>query len=201
VLENFHVSEAFKIINTNPECNIFIELSKDEYKIMRKRIIECVLATDMTLHNKEYTYMKLKLETFNINNGQNIENIFENLDSVGVFNTQQEFLNTLIHMADISNPTKPLQIYENWVSLIMEEFWIQGDKEKELKLPVSFLCDRNTVKVSAAQIGFIDGIVFPLVQVVVGFFPGLEFCIDNINENKSHFKKLKDEEEAYGNKK
>jgi hypothetical protein len=140
--------------------------------------------------------MKLKLETFKISEGKNIDKIFENLDSVGLFNTQQEFLNTLIHMADISNPTKPLKIYENWVGLVMEEFWLQGDREKELKLPVSFLCDRNTVKVPAAQIGFMDGIVLPLVQVVVGFFPGLQFCIDNISENKLHFKKLKEEEEA-----
>lgn len=161
---------------------------------MRKRIIECVLATDMTLHSKEYNYMKLKMETYNIRQGNNLDKIFENLDSIGMFNTQQEFLNILVHAADISNPTKPLHIYQAWVDLIMDEFWIQGDKEKGLKLPVSFLCDRSTTKIPASQLGFIDGIVFPLMQSIVEFFPNLIFIIDNINKNKTHYKKLKDEE-------
>ena len=167
---------------------------------MRKRIVDCVLATDMTLHNKEYSYIKLKLDTFNILDGKNRENIFENLDSIGIFNTQQEFLNTLIHTADISNPTKPLHIYEKWVSLVMEEFWLQGDKEKEMCLPISFLCDRTTVKVPASQLGFMDGIVFPLVQIVVGLMPGLKFMIENINTNKAHFKKIKEEEDEKNKK-
>ena len=166
---------------------------------MRKRIIECVLATDMTLHNKELSFLKLKLETFDIKEGRNIERIFENLDSVATFNTQQEILNTLIHTADISNPTKPLHIYKLWVDMIMDEFWQQGDTEKEMKLPVSFLCDRATVKVPASQIGFMDGIVSPLVQIVVGFFPGLKFMIDNINSNKAYFKTLKEEEDKKAN--
>jgi hypothetical protein len=199
VLENYHVSESFKIINFSPNCNIFSELSKDEYKIMRKRIIECVLATDMTLHNKEFSYMKIKLETFNIKNGKNIEKIFDNLDNIGIFNTQQEFLNTLIHTADISNPTKPLHIYEIWSGLVMEEFWNQGDKEKEMGLTVSFLCDRASTNVAAAQLGFMDGIVFPLIQVVVNFFPGLQFLIDSINDNKIHYKKIKEEQEKKEN--
>lgn len=196
VLENFHVAESFKIINTYKDCDIFSMLSLDEYKIMRKRIIECVLATDMTLHTKEYNYMKLKTDTYNIQAGKNLDKIFLNLDYVGQFNTQQEFLNTLIHCADISNPTKPLSTYKCWVDLLMDEFWAQGDKEKKLKLPVSFLCDRNTTKVPNSQIGFMEGIVFPLTSIVVNFFPELQFLIDNLNENKKYYKKLKETEEA-----
>ena len=70
VLEHFHVSEAFNIITNNQDCNIFSELTAEEYRIARKRIVECVLATDMTLHTKEYSYMKVKLETNNIRQGQ-----------------------------------------------------------------------------------------------------------------------------------
>ncbi len=195
VLENFHVSEAFQIIHTQPDCNIFSELSREEYKVIRKRIIDCVLATDMTLHNKEYSYMKLKCEACGIVEGKNTQKIFENLDNIGIFSTQQEFLNTLIHTADISNPTKSLHIYDKWVNLVMDEFWQQGDREKEMSLPISFLCDRVTTKVPASQLGFMDGIVYPLVQIVVGFLPGMNFMIENINKNKAHFKRLKEEED------
>jgi cAMP-specific phosphodiesterase 4 len=167
---------------------------------MRKRIVDCVLATDMTLHNKEYSYIKLKLDTFNIADGENTDKIFENLDNMGIFSTQQEFLNTLIHTADISNPTKPLGVYEKWVNLVMEEFWLQGDKEKEMKLPVSFLCDRTTVKVPASQLGFMEGIVYPLVLIVVGLMPGVKFMLENINSNKAHYRKLKEEDDEKNKK-
>ena len=34
----------------------------------------------------------------------------------------------MIHCSDLSNPTKPLDIYRLWVDRITEEFFIQGDK-------------------------------------------------------------------------
>ena len=162
---------------------------------MRKRIIECVLATDMSFHTKELNTMKLKIEHYEIKEGQNLDNIFSNLDNVGMFNTQQEFLNTLIHLADVSNPTKLIKTYKIWVDKIMEEFFSQGDKEKDMKLPVSFLCDRTTTKIPNSQLGFMDGIVIPLANVMVEFFPKLNFMIDNLKDNKEYYKKLKEESE------
>jgi hypothetical protein len=149
----------------------------------------------MTLHSKEYSYMKLKIETYGIREGRNVEKVFENLDHISLFQTQQEFLNTLLHSADISNPTKPLHIYTKWVDLIMDEFWLQGDQEKKINLPISFLCDRTTTKVPASQIGFMDGIVSPLIQIIVSFFPGLNFLKENIESNKEYYKKLKDQDD------
>ena len=194
-MENLHVSEAFKIISSSSEYDIFSFLGKDEYKLIRKRIIECVLATDMTLHTKELTYLKLKVETYNIKNGNNTDKILQNLEALPTYTTQQEFLNTLMHVADISNPTKPFHVYTKWVDLVMAEFWNQGDKERELGLQISFLCDRNNTKIPAAQIGFMDGIVLPLLQIVIELFPNLSFLVDNINSNKAEYKKIKEEEE------
>lgn len=47
----------------------------------------------------------------------------------------------------------------------MEEFFKQGDKEKSLGLPYSPLCDRNTTMVAESQIGFIDFILSPTMDV------------------------------------
>lgn len=189
------MAEAFKLIFSDPKYNICSEISKEDIKVFRKRMIECVLSTDMTFHTKQHSYMKGKKEKFEIIKGENFEKIFENLDSVALFNTQQEFLNILLHCADISNPTKPILIYEKWVDKVMTEFWNQGDKEKELKLPVSFLCDRNTTTIPKAQLGFIDGIVLPFINTVIDFFPGLLFLSETCLVNKEHYKKLKEEEE------
>ena len=150
----------------------------------------------MSFHTKQFSYIKAKKEKFSIEEGLNIDNIFEGLDNFNLFSVQQDFLNILLHTADISNPTKPIHVYEKWVDKVMKEFWDQGDKEKELKLPVSFLCDRNTTSIPKAQIGFIDGIVSPLLTTVVDFFPGLNFLLENCAKNKEHYLNLKLEEET-----
>jgi len=181
---------------TDEKCNIMSELTPEEYKLFRRRIIECVLATDLTFHTKQYSYIKAKKEKFSIEGGKNTTYVFEGLDNFNLFSTQQEFLNILLHTGDISNPTKPLEVYEQWVDRVMTEFWLQGDKEKELKLPISFLCDRNTTSIPKAQIGFIDGIVMPLLTTVVDFFPGLNFLLDNCANNRDHYLKLKADDEA-----
>ena len=78
---------------------------------------------------------------------------------------------------------------------MMDEFWNQGDKEKNLHLPISFLCDRNTVNIPKSQIAFMEGICSPLISTVIEIFPELQFLIDNLNKNKEYFKKVRDEEE------
>jgi len=81
----------------------------------------------------------------------------------------------------------------------MNEFWQQGDREKELNLPVSFLCDRKTTTLPNAQLGFMDGLVGPFIGVYIEFFPELSFLKDNLDKNKALYKKIKEEEEAKAN--
>ena len=188
VLENFHVSEGFNIIFKKKGCNIFENMSNDDYKICRKRIINCVLATDMTLHGKEFQFLKSKSQAYNIKKGENIGKIFESADPVVNFNLKQEFLSVIIHSADVSNPSKPLDIYKIWAQKCVDEFFKQGDMEKRLGIPVSFNCDRNTVSLPQSQIGFIDAIVSPLFSVVCEFFPGMNFTLENLKKNREYYK-------------
>ena len=200
VLENFHVSEGFNIIFKKKDCNIFEKMSNDDYKICRKRIVNCVLATDMTLHNKEFQFLKSKSQSYNITNGENIEKIFESADPVINFNLRQEFLSVIIHSADVSNPTKPLDIYKQWAHRCVEEFFKQGDMEKRLGIPVSFNCDRDTVSLPQSQLGFMDAIVSPLFSVVCEFFPGMNFTLDNLKKNGEYFKEERENEKNHNNK-
>ena len=193
VLENYHVAEAFKLIKEK-ETNIFSMLSISEYKMIRKKIIDGVLATDMTKHAHGYHYLKMKVETYQINQGKNMDKILLGLDESEINKTKQEFINTVIHLADISNPTKPLKVYKEWAERCMSEFWLQGDKERELGIPFSFLCDRRTTKLPGAQMGFMNGIVLPLTQTFIEMFPTLSYMIDNITANSEYYKKLKDED-------
>ena len=58
----------------------------------------------------------------------------------------------MVHCADLSNPTKPLEIYRRWEKLIMEEFFQQGDREREQGLDVSPMCDRQNATIEKSQV-------------------------------------------------
>ena len=45
----------------------------------------------------------------------------------------------------------------------MEEFFRQGDCERSLNLPISFLCDRHTIQIPAAQRGENCSLVYCVV--------------------------------------
>ena len=63
-----------------------------------------------------------------------------------------QVLQNLIHCCDLSNPTKPLPLYTEWVDRLMEESFKQGDKEREQGLEINPLGDRNTINVAKCQV-------------------------------------------------
>ena len=70
-----------------------------------------------------------------------------------------QVLQNMVHCSDLSNPTKPLDIYRKWVDRIMEEFFRQGDRERDAGMEISPMCDRHNATIEKSQVGFIDYIV------------------------------------------
>ena len=176
VLENMHISETFNLINTNNNCNIFESMDINDYKIFRKQMINCVLATDMANHNKYLDYLKQCLKN----------------DYIQTEQDKLIYMQLLVHTADISNPTKKFNTYYKWAKLVVEEFYYQGDKEKELGLKCS--CDRNIVTLYKSQLGFIDYIINPYYELFVKVFPKLKFLKNNVDDNRKKMKEMEDEE-------
>jgi len=63
-----------------------------------------------------------------------------------------QVLQNLVHCADLSNPTKPLPLYQQWTERIMAEFFRQGDLERDEGLDISPMCDRQTATVEKTQV-------------------------------------------------
>lgn len=74
----------------------------------------------------------------------------------------------MVHCADLSNPTKPLQLYRQWTDRIMEEFFSQGDRERERGMEISPMCDKHNASVEKSQVRFLawQNKVFSIVTVV-----------------------------------
>ena len=186
-LENFHASKLFRTIR-NPETDIFEKLSVQDYKTIRKRMIGNILATDMANHGKIMTVIKSKLSINIAENKPQFELLSGNEKTK--FEEQQSLFDFMIHAADLAHNTKLFNISLKWVELLSEEFWLQGDKEKSLKLPVSFLCDREDYNVPKSQVGFIKGFIIPTFDCLVNVFPTLKYTLDNAKTNINRWQRL-----------
>ena len=190
VLENFHASTLFKIIRKT-ETNIFDKLTTIDYKIIRKRMIAEILATDMANHSKTTSLIKSKISLSE--NGKDFKLNLLSGNEQTKNEEQQCLLDFIIHLADLAHNTRLFNISLKWVELLSEEFWLQGDLEKQRNLPVSFLCDRESINIPQSQKGFISGFIIPTFEILTNIFPTLKFTLDNANKNLKQWQKLLNE--------
>ncbi|KAI5640678.1 3'5'-cyclic nucleotide phosphodiesterase domain-containing protein [Phthorimaea operculella] len=146
VLENHHISAAFRLMR-DEECNILQNLSRDEFREFRTLVIDMVLATDMSFHF------------------QQLKNMRSLLSLAEPTVDKSKVASLVLHCCDISHPSKRWDLHHRWTMSLLDEFFLQGDKERDLGLPFSPLCDRNNTLVAESQIGFIEFIVEPSMGV------------------------------------
>merc|ERR1712224_540051 len=76
----------------------------------------------------------------------------------------------ILKACDIGGSAKCFELHSQWTVRICAEFFKQGDTERNMHLPVSPFCDRETTNISESQRGFFDFIVLPLYNVVDEYF-------------------------------
>lgn len=150
----------------------------------------------MAFHTKIFCQISSKLNYFKESNQQKslIEFFTDENNECSKFDLQQEFMNYILHFADIAHPAKPWNIELKWSDLIFKEFFNQGDKEKAMNLPVSFLCDRETTSIPKSQVGFIKNIILPSFSLVVDIIPLSNNLNKYLVENTQNWIGLDDEE-------
>uniref|UniRef100_A0A3B1J2C7 Phosphodiesterase n=1 Tax=Astyanax mexicanus TaxID=7994 RepID=A0A3B1J2C7_ASTMX len=179
VLENHHLAVGFKLLHEE-NCDIFQNLTKRQRQSLRKLVIDMVLATDMSKHMSLLADLKTMVET-------------KKVTSSGVllldhYTDRIQVLRNMVHCADLSNPTKPLAVYRQWTERIMEEFFRQGDKERERGMEISPMCDKHTASVEKSQVGFIDYIVHPLWETWGDLVhPDAQDILDTLEDNRDWY--------------
>jgi high affinity cGMP-specific 3',5'-cyclic phosphodiesterase 9 len=155
-LENHHCAVFFYILK-RPETNVLESLSKEEYAEVRKGIIQCILATDMAKHSTLVGQFKDMTENFDFKNEEH----------------RTMLLLMLIKSADISNEVRPTRVAEPWVDNLLEEFFMQHDKEIIEGLPESAMMDRKKVKKSTTQSSFIAYVMIPIFEAMAKVLPNM----------------------------
>ena len=171
VLENHHCRIAFQMLSQE-EYNFLKPLPADLRRQFRDTLISMVLSTDMGKHfDFVGKFQTLRKRGFDPENRSDVILL----------------LQVLLKCSDVSNPAKHLRTYKHWADRVMEEFFQQGDLEKQLGLPVSPFMDRSKPSKPKCQVGFIDYMIKPLYQILGEFEPKLQFAIEIIDRNREYW--------------
>uniref|UniRef100_A0A3Q2ZX90 Phosphodiesterase n=1 Tax=Kryptolebias marmoratus TaxID=37003 RepID=A0A3Q2ZX90_KRYMA len=182
VLENHHLAVGFKLLQED-NCDIFQNLSKKQRQTLRRMVIDMVLATDMSKHMNLLANLKTMVETKKVTSSGVL--LLDN------YTDRMQVLCNMVHCADLSNPTKPLDLYRQWTDRIMDEFFHQGDRERERGMEISPMCDKHTASVERTQVSFIDYIVHPLWETWADLVhPDAQDILDTLEYNRNWYQSM-----------
>ena len=171
-LEYFHCATAFEIMYSGEDMNVLAVFDDDATQRIRQATISMVLGTDNAYHAKYLGKLSSKIE-------------MNELDMKNVWRDKLLVLKTILHAADVSNPAKEWKMYNEWTDRVMEEFFNQGDKEREAGIKVSLGYDRhNIMPRPKMQAGFIHALCLPLYRTlnkIDGF--NIDCAVIHLQEN------------------
>lgn len=169
VLERMHLAESF-LLTKNEDCNIFSGLDEKKYREVRKVIIEMVMSTDLSMH--------LQLVG-------NLKTAMLSEQKEDIVNDPMMMMKVVIKCADIGHSAKIRHLHGLWSSLIIEEFFLQGDDERESNLAISPFMDRTNENSAKNQVGFFEFIVLPFYETVATAMFDAEFApiMENVRDN------------------
>ena len=164
-------------------------------RLMRKKMTGCVLATDPAKHFEQLNTFLSALSANKIYYGRNNTLFINKKTAETEFNSKQLLLSFALHCADISNPVRPFDVCKKSAEAVLKEFFNQGDKEAEMGMPISFLCDRKKTSFAGSQLGFIQGIAMPSFKALNHLLPGIDKMIDFAREAETMWRAMKEERE------
>jgi hypothetical protein len=97
--------------------------------------------------------------------------------------------NMALHCADLGNPAKKFAISQQWLERVTTEFYQQGDKERNMGLPISPMMDRNKPQIELQQYAFIDFVIKPMLTVWGSIVETdiLAPCLSHLIDNQKYF--------------
>ncbi|EGC37934.1 hypothetical protein DICPUDRAFT_97064 [Dictyostelium purpureum] len=191
VLENHHAMLTFKILR-NSECNILEGLNEDQYKELRRSVVQLILATDMQSHFEYINKFQHHLNNLPFDRNKKED--------------RQMILNFLIKCGDISNIARPWHLNFEWSLRVSDEFFQQSHYETICGYPVTPFMDKTKTTRARIAADFIDFVASPLFQCMAKFLGESKFLLKVISQNRENWQaymelqkegKLNDDELQY----
>jgi 3',5'-cyclic-nucleotide phosphodiesterase len=174
VMEIHHITQSIPVINQD-DVALFHHFSQAEVRKVWGLFIRIILSTDMARHFELVKKAQAAVDE------QNFDMADEEFRLLG--------LQLIMKVGDISNVSRPFEIADKWCDILNQEFFRQGDLEKETGIGLtSPLNDRETSNKPKSQIGFYNFICLPLYIVVARLYPPLQVNVDSVKANLDRWK-------------
>ncbi|KAJ1624042.1 hypothetical protein T492DRAFT_599066 [Pavlovales sp. CCMP2436] len=177
VLENHHCAFAFRALN-HAGRNFARNLDSVKYKEFRETVIAVILGTDMSKHFDHVAHLNSTVAE----GGHPLDLAAHSAD-------RRFLMQTAAHAADISNSCRQTAVAITWSERVTREFYAQGDREKELGMPVTRFFDRHSRQLAKSQLGFFDFIVKPLFEPLSKLLH-VEHLLAQLEINREHWAAL-----------
>ncbi|CAG9768016.1 unnamed protein product [Ceutorhynchus assimilis] len=175
-MEHHHFNQTVTILQQEGH-NIFGKLSSSDYKQVLGLLKHCILATDLAVFfpNKAKLTRIVEERTFTWSN------------------TEHRMLLQAISMtgSDLSASAKPWDIQVETVKVIFEEFYQQGDAEREVgRHPIPMMDRQQPDQQPSSQVGFLTGICLPCYNLLNTLIPECKPLLDMCQNNLEHWQKI-----------
>jgi high affinity cGMP-specific 3',5'-cyclic phosphodiesterase 9 len=177
ILESHHCASFFALL-TRGDCDIFKHLPRGDFVQLRAAAIELILATDLAQH-KVYIDRLTALDTTLLAPVAGATNTADAAPAAA----RRLLMCALIKCADLCNEIRSHSLSRRWAPLVLTEFFIQGDAEKQRGYPIGFTNDRTKVTPASSQIGFIKFLCLPLYDAVARVVPQMDMYRQSLHEN------------------
>nr|QDV59568.1 phosphodiesterase Sm11 [Schistosoma mansoni] len=180
VLEHHHFNQFMMILSIKGN-NFLCNLNRSEYDTVVKLIREAILATDLSRYFARLPKFQQTLHHLKEINDQST-NLWRN-------DREQRLLLGCMFMTacDVSAITKPWPVQKLTAEMVANEFFEQGDLEKErLNVTPAALMDRErSNELPKLQVSFIDSICVPIYEAIVQVSPNFEPLLKGCKRNRT----------------
>jgi len=185
ILENMHSATCFQIMKTLG-CDILATSTRENRRLYRDHIVSLILATDMATHFDFLGKFRVRVAGSEFNLQDNAED-------------RRIVTHCYLKAADLGHAALPFDMHERWAFRLLNEFYEQGDEERQLGIPVSPMCERsgNVADFRESQKGFLQFVIMPLFKelVTVSVPEVSETCLTRIECNAEEWIKGEANEE------
>ncbi|XP_019855662.1 PREDICTED: cGMP-dependent 3',5'-cyclic phosphodiesterase-like isoform X2 [Amphimedon queenslandica] len=168
VMEHHHFSQTICILNSNG-CQIFNNLTSDEYREALDLLYDVILATDICTHLSIVPKLEDLVETGYDKSNQTHHHLLRSL---------------LMTASDLCDCLKEWDMTVCVSELIYQEFFSQGDIEKAIGKTPSVMMDRDKAVLSEQQLTFLDNIAIPVYRLLFQLLPDAEQAYRSVLSNR-----------------
>ncbi|XP_063714234.1 cGMP-dependent 3',5'-cyclic phosphodiesterase-like isoform X2 [Symsagittifera roscoffensis] len=177
VMERHHFAQTVAILNSG-SCNIFSSLPDNQFKGALDILQNNILATDLAHHFKIMGKLKeMAIHGYKVDDDKHHEML----------------LCLIMTSCDLSDQTKDWNNLIEVAESLYEEFFNQGDLEREMGAQPNEMMDRHRAHIPEQQISFLDNVAIPTFQLLSDFLPETQEALDEVHLNRRRWDVVKSE--------